>query len=467
MSASEELPFVHLHCHTDYSLLDGCAKVSRYMQRCAELNMPALAMTDHGNLFGAINFYRACVKAGIKPLVGCEIYLVYDHKQAERPKRDRKRSDDIDDVPEDELGPEDYPQNQIHHKTLIAKDFRGYQNLVKLVSDAHVNGVYYRPRTDMEKLAAHADGILALSGCINGVASQKLIYNDYAGARKATADFIDIFGKENYFIELQNHGMAVQKRLLPGLRKLAEEFDLPMVAANDVHYVYREDWQPHDSLLCIQTGKLVKDEQRMRYPNQEFYLKSRSEMDRIFAEFPRATENTLAVAERVDLKIEFGVDHYPIYERPVEIVVREDTQQFEAIIDVYLREKNKVLAREKQELINLSAEDRLRFRKNGLYLFDLCKRGLKERYGVDYDTVRAEFPEHLRPDAPGAGTFEPGKAEFARELCDKLDYELAIIVGAGFVDYFLITWDFIDWAGCRGSRSAPVEAPGRARSSPT
>ncbi len=457
MSAAEELPFVHLHCHTDYSLLDGCAKVSRYMQRCAELNMPALAMTDHGNLFGAINFYRACEKAGIKPLVGCEIYLVYDHRQDERPKRDRKRSDDIDDVPEEALGPEDYPKHQIHHKTLIAKDFTGYQNLVKLVSDAHVNGMYYRPRTDLQRLSEHSEGLIALSGCMNGVASQKLIYNDYEGAREATATFIDIFGKENYFIEIQNHGMPVQQRILPGLKKLADEFALPLVCANDVHYVYKDDWQPHDALLCIQTGKLVKDEQRMRYPNQEFYLKSRSEMERIFTEFPGACENTLRVAEMVDLKIEFGQDHYPIYERPVEVIVNEDPHHFERVLDVYVQEKNKVLTREGKDPISLTVEDRVRFRRNGLYLFDLCKRGLKERYGVDYDTVRTAFPESLDPNVAGAGTFDPESEIFAREICDKLDYELAIIVGAGFVDYFLITWDFINWAR---QQEIPV-GPGR------
>jgi DNA polymerase-3 subunit alpha len=451
-------PFVHLHCHTDYSLLDGCARIDRYMQRCQELGMPALAMTDHGNLFGAINFYRACRKAGIKPLIGCEIYLVHDHTQAERPKRDPKRSDDINDVPEDELGPENYPRNQIHHKTLIARDFTGYQNLVKLVSDAHVNGMYYRPRTDMEKLAAHAEGIIALSGCINGVASQHLIYNDYAGAREATGQFIDIFGRENYFIELQNHGMAAQQRILPQLVRLAREFDLPVVCANDVHYVYKEDWEPHDSLLCIQTGKRLSDAGRMRYPNREFYLKSREEMAAFFGELPEAMDNTLRVAERVDLEIAFGVNHYPVFERDtVEIPAREDPDRFNAILDIYVREKNKVLQREGQPAIALDEARRADYRRNGLFLFDLCKHGLRERYGVDYDAVRAAHPEFLHPEALGTGEFDPDSAHFPREICDKLDYELAIITGTGFVDYFLITWDFIHWA--RG-RDIPV-GPGR------
>jgi DNA polymerase-3 subunit alpha len=460
MSDTEEQPFVHLHCHTDYSLLDGCAKVSRYMQRCQELNMPALAMTDHGNLFGAINFYRACKKAGIKPLVGCEIYLVYDHKQSERPVRDRKRSDDINDIPEDALGPENYPKNQIHHKTLIAKDFEGYQNLVKLVSDAHVNGMYYRPRCDMETLARYSKGIIGLSGCMNGVASQKLIYNDYDGAREAVATMIDIFGRENYFIEIQNHGMPVQVRILPGLIKLAKEFHLPLVAANDVHYVYKDDWQPHDALLCIQTGKLVEDEARMRYPNQEFYLKSRSEMERIFREVPESIPNTLKVAEMVDLKIDFGEDHYPVYERPLEIEVRQDTVNFDRILDLYVQEKNKVLTRDGKDPIALSDEQRTTHKKNGLYLFELCKEGLQERYGIDYDAVRREHTDYLRPDAPGNGEFDPESETFAREVCDKLDYELAIIVGAGFVDYFLITWDFINWARTQGIPVGPGRGSG-------
>jgi DNA polymerase-3 subunit alpha len=460
MPSDSEKPFVHLHCHTDYSLLDGCARIDRYMQRCQELNMPALAMTDHGNLFGAINFYRACEKAGIKPLVGCEIYLVHDHPQSERPKRDRARSDDIDDVPEDELGPENYPKYQIHHKTLIARNFTGYQNLVKLISDAHVNGMYYRPRTDMEKLAAHSEGILALSGCINGVAAQHLIYNDEKGAREATGQFIDIFGKENYFIELQNHGMPVQKRILPKLIKLARDFDLPIVCANDVHYVYKEDWKPHDSLLCIQTGKHLADENRMRYPNQEFYLKSRSEMEAFFGELPDAMDNTLKVAEMVDLKIEFGQDHYPIFEKPADLVVREDTDRFNTILDIYVSEKNKVLARDDNPPISLTDEERQKFRRNGLYLLDLCKAGLRERYGVDYDAIRAEFPEFLHPEPNGQGEFDPESEAFPREICDKLDYELAIITGTGFVDYFLITWDFIHWARGKGIPVGPGRGSG-------
>ena len=461
--------FVHLHCHSDYSLLDGCARVDRYIARCTELGMPALALTDHGNLFGAINFYRAATKAGIKPLIGCEIYLVADHAQSERPKRDRNRSDDINDVPEDALGPDRFPAHQIHHKTLIAKDFEGYQNLVKLVSDAHVNGMYYRPRTDLEKLAAHSRGIIGLSGCINGVAAQHLIYNNYAKAREYTAQFIDIFGKDHYFIELQDHGMPVQRRILPGLLKLAKEFGLPVVCANDVHYVYKEDWEPHDALLCIQTGKIVKDTERMVYPNHEFYLKSREEMLERFAEVPEALDNTLRVAEMVDLKIEFGQDHYPVFAQDETVVAKvdpgdSDEAAFDHVLNLYVREKNRVLERDGKEPITLGPEERAAFKRNGLFLLRLCKAGLRERYDVDYDVEMREILAAADPlkethrnlaDPPA-----PGEDGFARRLVEQFNFELAIIVGTGFIDYFLITWDFIDWARRQGIPVGPGRGSG-------
>jgi len=434
------------------------------MQRCVELGMPALALTDHGNMFGAINFYRAAKKAGIKPIIGCEIYLVHDHKQAERPKRDRNRSDDIDDLPEGEAGPEHFPPNQIHHKTILAKDFTGYQNLVKLVSDAHLNGQYYRPRCDMETLAAHSEGLIGLSGCLNGVAAQHLIYNNYQKAREVTAQFLDIFGKENYFIEVHNHGMPIQKKVLPNLLKLAKEFDLPVVAANDVHYVMREDWQPHDALLCIQTGKYLEDEDRMRYPNQEFYLKSRAEMTALFPECPEAIDNTLRVAEMVDLELKFFEDHYPVFEKAADITYAVDRAEFDRVLDIYVAEKNKVLIRQEKEPIALTKEERDTFATNGTYLLDLCKQGLQERYGVDYDAVKAEQRAAAEPTTdrtdPREGLPDLETPAGRARLVNQMDYELAIIVGAGFVDYFLITWDFIDWARQQGIPVGPGRGSG-------
>lgn len=446
MSTSK--PFAHLHVHTDYSLLDGCCRIDRLVGRAAELGMPAIAMTDHGNLFGAIDFYRKAKDAGIKPLIGCEIYLVHDHKMSDRPKREKKRTDDIADVPEEELSPEDFPRYLTHHKTLIAQNFTGYQNLVKLVSDAHLNGQYYKPRTDMEKLAQYSEGIIGLSGCINGVAAQHLIYNNYEKAREVTAHFIDIFGKENYFIEIQDHGMPVQKRIIPNLLKLAKEFDLKVVCANDVHYVLKEDAMPHDALLCIQTGKMISDEKRMKYPSQQFYLKSREEMEMVFKEVPESLDNTLIVADMVDMQFRFDEDHYPVFQKPIEIQSEPDKDNFSKILDLYEEKKNAILVRDGNEPIKLPDSKRIKFEENGFFLFETCKSGVKERYNVDYDA----FKKNKIPEGE--------KYDFAKKICDQLDYELAIIIGTGFIDYFLIVWDFIDWARRQGIPVGPGRGSG-------
>lgn len=449
MSASG--PFVHLHNHTHYSLLDGCAKPARAAARAKELGMPALAMTDHGNLFGAIDFYRSCKKADIKPLIGCELYYVNDHKQNERPRRERKRTDDIGDIPEDYVpSPEDFPKFQIHHKGVIAKDFEGYQNLCKLVSDAHVNGVYYKPRTDIEKLAQYSKGLIGLSGCINGVAAQYLIYGDEENARRVTADFVDIFGKENYFIELQDHGMPVQRRIIPGLLKLAKEFDLKAICANDSHYVYKEDSDPHDALLCIQTGKMISDPNRMKYPSQEFYMKSREEMYEIFKEIPETLDNTVHVAEMCDLNIPFDENHYPVFEAPVELrSFKQDPETFDRILDIYEVEKTKVNQQDgKDEVCKLDEAQRKELKANGTLLLELCKRGLLERYGVDYDNRAAYTPK------------EGQREDFADFLCEQLDYQIAIIAGTGFIDYFLIVWDFINFARSEGIPVGPGRGSG-------
>jgi len=413
--------------------------------------MPALAMTDHGNLFGAIDFYRSCKKADIKPLIGCELYYVNDHKQNERPRRERKRTDDIGDIPDDYVpSPEDFPKFQIHHKGVIAKDFEGYQNLCKLVSDAHVNGVYYKPRTDIEKLAQYSKGLIGLSGCINGVAAQYLIYGDEENARRVTADFVDIFGKENYFIELQDHGMPVQRRIIPGLLKLAKEFDLKAICANDSHYVYKEDSDPHDALLCIQTGKMISDPNRMKYPSQEFYMKSREEMYEIFKEIPETLDNTVHVAEMCDLNIPFDENHYPVFEAPVELrSFKQDPDTFDRILDIYEVEKTKVNQQDgKDEVCKLDEAQRKELKANGTLLLELCKRGLLERYGVDYDNRAAYTPK------------EGQREDFADFLCEQLDYQIAIIAGTGFIDYFLIVWDFINFARSEGIPVGPGRGSG-------
>ncbi len=428
----ETRPFVHLHLHSDYSLLDGCARIDRLMARARELQMPAMALTDHGALFGVADFYRKALGAGIKPIIGCEIYLVYDHNMDDRPKRERKRTDDIGDVEDgDHLGPQDFPKHQIHHKTILARNMTGYRNLCKLVSEAHTRGVYYKPRVDMETLAQHSEGLLALSGCINGVAPQYLIYNDTDNAQRATEKFIDIFGKENYYIEIHDHGIPAQKRIIPGLLNLAKKYDLKPVVANDVHYVLKTDCRAHDSLLCIQTGARLEDDRRMRYPCNEFYLKSYAEMAALFPSHSEALENTLEVAEKCDLTLPFGEDHYPVFEQPIILDYNRDSASFNRILDIYVEKKNEILARDKKDLISLNSDQRSKLKANGLYLFELCKKGLRERYNVDYnEVIKSGYKDN----------------DEASKYCQQLDYELAIIAGTGFVDYFLIVWDFIDWA---------------------
>ena len=443
--------FVHLHLHTDHSFLDGCSRIDTLMARVKELGMPAVAITDHGNMCGGMDFYDAANKAGVKPILGCEIYFVNDHKMTDRPKRERNKTDDISDIENDPnfWTPDRFPKYQIHHKTLLAQNYDGYLSLSKIVSAAYVDGFHYKPRADIDLLAKYSKGIIALSGCLNGVASQYLLYSDYEKAREATAKFVDIYGRDNYFIEIQNHFLPEQQKILPGLVRLAKEFGLKMVATNDAHYVYKKDWEAHDALLCLQTGAVISDEKRMRYPNHEFYLKTRAEMAQALPEFEEALDNTLLVADMVDIKIEKGHNHYPKYERPAEITFNPDKADFNRILDQYVERKNVVLKQNgKEPNFSLSSDDREFLMKNGLFLFDLCKKGLKERYGVDYDN-------------PGAYVPKEGEApDFAKHVCEKLEYELSIIVGAGFVDYFLIVYDFINWARTHGIPVGPGRGSG-------
>ncbi|AWT59327.1 MAG: DNA polymerase III subunit alpha [Candidatus Moanabacter tarae] len=446
MAAADQ--FVHLHVHSDHSLLDGCCRIESLIKRTLALGMPAIALTDHGNLFGSIEFYQKAKDAGVKPLLGCEVYIVYDHAMSDRPRRERRQPnarEEFDQV--QRRDPSDFPKYKIHHKGVIARNLKGYRNLSKLVSLAHTEGMYYRPRVDLDKLAAHSEGLIGFSGCLNGVVPQFLLYNDYAKAREAVGKFVDIFGQENYFIELQDHGIPIQKNLFPELLRLAKEFNLKVVCTNDVHYVRREDWNAHDSLLCIQTGKRLSDEERLRYPCPEFYLKSVEEMGEIFSEFPEAITNTRAVADMCELEIPFGENHNPIFKKPEEIKFKPDQDNLERILDIYVAEKAKLNVQKESSDQAIKPEvHRNDLRENGLFLFDLCKRGLLDRYGVKYENAPRRSDGHQKK-----------KSEFSQMVSRKLDYELAIIIGTGFLDYFLIVWDFIYWAR---QKKIPV-GPGR------
>lgn len=372
---SKATDFVHLHVHSDYSLLDGACRIDRLCQKTKDYHMRAVALTDHGNLFGVVDFFQTAKKYDLKPLVGCETYLSYDHKQTEKPERSKHKT---------------------YHMGLLAKNFKGYQNLVKLVSRAHTHGFYYKPRIDMEQLSLYAEGLIGFTGCMQGVIPQFILNDEIAEARKALRQFVDIFGKENYFVEIQNHGIDLQLKLIDPLLKLAREFDLKIVCTNDVHYVNDTDWAPHDSLLCIQTGAKLSDEKRMRYTSRQFYLKSFTEMQKLFAHVPEALTNTCAVAEMCEVNLPFNKNHYPVFSLPPHI--------------------------------------KSQFTTNLEFLKSLCIKGLKERYNFDYHNPSAFLPTAHQPSNLG------------EILQKRVDFELQIIERAGFLDYFLIVWDFIDWA---------------------
>ena len=321
--------FVHLHLHTEYSLLDGAVRMKELMKRAVEFEMPAVAITDHGNLHGAIEFYQEAKKAGIKPIIGCEAYV------APRSHKDRSSTPG---------------SSSSFHFTLLARDEVGYRNLVKLISTAHLDGFHYRPRIDKELLATHAEGLIGLSGCLASEVNSALQSDNLEKARQSAAEYRDILGRENFFIELHDHGMEQQKKCNLCLPRIAQDLGVGLVAANDVHFLRRTDHEAHDVMLCIGTGKMVQDENRMHYL-PELYLKSPAEMRELFRDFPESITNTLAIAERCNLELEFGKSKYPEYTVP-EGKTREG------------------------------------------YLRELCYRGLQQRYG-ERSTADPQLMERL------------------------------------------------------------------------
>jgi DNA polymerase III subunit alpha len=443
--APEHQPFVHLHVHSDYSLLDGCAKVGNLLTRAKELNMPALALTDHGNLFGLADFVKKADKLhlGVKPIVGCELYLVVDHPMGEHPQRRSKGGDneEADDVA-------DSLKNKIFHMGVIAENFEGYQNLTKIVSLAHTQGLYYKPRIDIEHLAAHSKGLIGLTGCMQGVVPQHLLRGDWDGARRWISRFIEIFGKDHYFAELMNHGLSQQIQIDRDILIIAKEFGLKTVCTNDIHYVMKSDADPHDAMLCVQTGSRRIDEKRFRFPVQEFYMKSREEMALIYGEIPDAMDNTLAVAEMCNVKLPFGANHYPVFTMPQGFEAKNDAK-LDALMERYTKLKNGLLAAQgKEPNFAFKPAEIANIRLKGSMLFDICVKGMMERYGLDY----------FHPEA-----YVPKKGEdkdFAAQLIDRMDYEFSIIAGTGFSDYFLIVQDFIAWSRSQGISVGPGRGSG-------
>ena len=347
------MAFTHLHVHTEYSLLDGSNKIKEYVARVKELGMNSAAITDHGVMYGVIDFYKAAKEAGINPIIGCEVYV------APNSRFDRENV---------------HGEDRYYHLVLLAENNTGYSNLMKIVSKGFVDGYYYKPRVDMEVLRQYHEGIIALSACLAGEVPRLLSRGNYQGAVEAALRHQECFGKGNYFLELQDHGIPEQKNVNQQLLRMSQELGIELVATNDIHYTYAEDAEPHDILLCIQTGKKLADEDRMRYEGGQYYVKSEEQMAELFPYARQALENTQKIADRCHVEIEFGVTKLPHFEVP----------------EGY---------------------------DSWTYLNKLCFDGLKERYPQNYG-----------------------------ELEERLNYELGVIQKMGYVDYFLIVWDFIRYA---------------------
>jgi DNA polymerase III subunit alpha len=353
--------FVHLHNHTEYSLLDGAGRINRLVRRAAELGMPAVALTDHGVMYGAIQFYKDCLEAKVKPIIGCELYV----------------------APRSRLQREGRTDRDPHHLTVLAKDGEGYLNLMKLCSIGHLEGLYYKPRVDKEVLARHSKGLIALSGCLAGEVASKVTASDPDAAREAVATYRDIFGADNYFLEVQRHGIEEQEPVNQALKGFAKEFGLRLTATNDLHYVDRDDAEAHDVLLCLQTGALYDDPKRWRFGSNDFYVKTAAEMAALFPELPDAITSTIDIAESCDVRIKLGDTLLPPFDVPDGLTPDQ-------------------------------------------YLGKRVEAGLAWRYGT------------------------PSAAQ--RERADE---ELAVISQTGYASYFLIVWDFYNFARQNGIATGP------------
>lgn len=358
------MAFTHLHVHTNYSLLDGLARIPDLVSRSKELGFDSLAITDHGVMYGCIDFYKACKKQGIKPILGCEVYVA----PGSRFDKEGSITDD-----------------RYHHLVLLAKDNEGYQNLIKIVSKGFTEGFYYKPRVDHEVIEEYHEGIIALSACLAGEIPSKILKGFYEEAKETALYYENVFGKDNFYLELQNHNIPEQDMVNQALLRIHDETGIPLVATNDVHYTYKEDYEAHDILLCIQTQKTVDEPDRMRYEKEKFYLKSEEEMRELFPYAQEAIDNTQKIADRCNVEIVFGQYKLPKFDVPEGYTAYE-------------------------------------------YLEMLCQKGLRERYPSNY----ADYEE-------------------------RLEYELNTIKNMGFVDYFLIVQDFINYAKDNG---IPV-GPGR------
>ena len=356
------MSFVHLHVHTEYSLLDGASRIKELVQRTKELGMDSIAITDHGVMYGAIAFYKEAMAQGIHPIIGCEVYV------APQSRHERAEVDGV----------------RYYHLILLAENEIGYRNLVRLVSLANIEGYYYKPRVDKDLLRQYHEGIIALSACVAGEIPRSILRGDPERTDEILAEYVDIFGRDNFFLELQDHGLPEEKTVNHALRDLSKKHDIGLVATNDIHYVRAEDSEFHDILLCVQTGRTINDPNRMRFSGPDYYLKSEAEMTAIFHDYPGAVENTAKIAARCRVDFTFGELQLPFYPIPE------------------------------------------KFADDDAYLRTLCEERLPERY-----------------------------SEITNEIRSRLDYELGVIHGMGYASYFLIVWDFINYARGHGVAVGP------------
>ena len=364
--AEKQKNFTHLHVHTEYSLLDGACRIDKIFDRVKELGQTSIAITDHGAMYGCVDFYKAAKKAGIKPIIGCEVYVAT-----------RSRFDKVNRI------------DGSHHLVLLCKNETGYKNLIKLVSAGFIEGFYSKPRVDKEMLEQHHEGLVCLSACLAGEIPQALLAGDYEKAKNAALYYNDLFGQGNYYIEIQDHGLEEQQQVLPLLIRLARETGIPLVATNDAHYLRREDSKMQSILICIQTGKTVNDSDKLEFETDEFYLKSTEEMYDLFAIAPDACENTCRIAEMCSFDFEFGVTKLPYFEAPDGM-------------------------------------------ENQAYFEKLCYEGLERRYG--------------------------GQA--TDEMRRRLEYEIDVIKRMGYTNYYLIVYDFINYAKNQGIPVGPGRGSG-------
>lgn len=379
----ENKKFCHLHLHTEYSLLDSSAKIKKVISRAKELGMESIAITDHGVMYGCVAFYKEAVAQGIKPILGCEVYVASKSMNIKINDKD----------------------NGTYHLVLLVKNEVGYENLMEIVSTASIDGFYYKPRVDHDFLRKHSEGLIALSACLGGEVQKNLLRDDYEKAKEIALMYKDIF-KDGFYLEIQDHGMEEQRKVTEGNIKLSRETGIPLIATNDVHYIKQEDSKAHDILMCIQTGKTVEDQNRRRYPSDQFYLKSPEEMWGMFSYVPEALENTLKIAEECNFDYEFHVSKLPNFPVP---------QEYKTHFD---------------------------------YLEEVCFEGLVERYDIF-----EQFKDKLI-NVQEVKDFAESNEE-AKEYVDRLNYELGVINQMGYVDYFLITWDFIKYSNDHGIPTGP------------